>query len=285
MRAHGEHRVARGREAAGGKGVNVARVLAALGTGTILAGPLGGGTGDRLRQLLGADGAMLREAWTRIDGETRRTVTAVDPGGATAFNELGPALTATEIDRVLADARAAAAHADLAVISGSLPPAWAPALLGELVARLRADGTRVIVDTSGPALLDAARAGADLLKPNLREVRDATGLADPLAACRALIDLGAGAVLGSSGPDGMLAVTAEQAWRSVPPRIDGNPTGAGDAAVAAAAHALTRGADLPQILREAVATSASAVTQPVAGQIDLDLAQQLLRTLTVTEMP
>lgn len=285
VRAHGEHRVARVHEAAGGKGVNVARVLAALGERSILAGPLGGTSGQRLRTLLGADGASMREAWTQIEAETRRTVTAVDAEGATAFNEPGPQLSPEDLERVLEDVQVLAAQARIVVISGSLPPTWPPARLGALVARLRETGAQVVVDTSGPALLEAARAGASLLKPNLAEAQEATGREDPLDACRALLGLGAGAVLGSCGADGMLAVTADRAWSARPPRIQGNPTGAGDAAVAAAARALLRGSDLPQLLREAVATSASAVSRPIAGQIDPDLAQRLLRTLTVTEMP
>lgn len=290
---HGEQRVQRVRTVAGGKGVNVARVLAELGESSVLVGPVGGASGEELAGLLdgddGSDGrgahgpaGAMEQAWTRVTGATRRTVTVVDPDGATGFYEPGPELSAAERDRVLADVRSRARGADVVVISGSLPRGLRGEDVSALVSELRGLGLPVVVDTSGPALLDAARAGASVLKPNLGEVRAATGIDDPIAACRALIALGAGIVLCSQGPDGMLAVTADAALRATPPRpIRGNPTGAGDASVAATSRALARGDALPDLLRSAVAISASAVARPVAGEIDPALARQLLAEITV----
>jgi tagatose 6-phosphate kinase len=300
---HGEQRVQRVRTVAGGKGVNVARVLAALGEDSVLVGPVGGASGEELAGLLdaadgrggadavdGSDGlasvGAIEQAWTRIEGATRRTVTVVDPDGATGFYEPGPELSAAERDQVLADVRSRAHDADVVVISGSLPRGLRGEDVSALVAELRGRGLPVVVDTSGPALLDAARAGASVLKPNLGEVRAATGIDDPIAACRELIALGAGIVLCSQGPDGMLAVTADGALRARPPRpIRGNPTGAGDASVAATSRALARGDALPDLLRGAVAISASAVARPVAGEIDPTLARRLLAEITVERVP
>ncbi|MCG7310873.1 1-phosphofructokinase family hexose kinase [Brachybacterium sp. ACRRE] len=301
---HGEQRVQRVRTVAGGKGVNVARVLAALGESSVLVGPVGGASGEELVGLLdGADGdaaggsdgsdvhgtaqhGVVEQAWTRVAGATRRTVTVVDPEGATGFYEPGPLLSPEERDRVLAGVRERAQGADVVVISGSLAPGMTGEDVSALVAELRGAGLPVVVDTSGPALLDAARAGASVLKPNLGEVRAATGIDDPIAACRSLIALGAGAVLCSLGPEGMLAVTADAALRAAPPRaLSGNPTGAGDASVAAASRALACGEGLADLLRSAVAVSASAVTRPVAGEIDRALAQELRGAITVEQVP
>ncbi|UQN29323.1 1-phosphofructokinase family hexose kinase [Brachybacterium kimchii] len=293
---HGEQRVQRVRTIAGGKGVNVARVLAALGERSVLVGPVGGASGEELVGLLdGGDGSdargaaphrLVEQAWTRVAGATRRTVTVVDPEGATGFYEPGPLLSPDERDRVLAVAREHARGADVVVIGGSLAPGMTGEDVSALVAELRSTGLPVVVDTSGSALLDAARAGSSLLKPNLGEVRAATGIDDPIAACRSLIALGAGAVLCSLGADGMLAVTADAALRAQPPRtLSGNPTGAGDASVAAAARALARGVLLPDLLRSAVAVSASAVTRPVAGEIDRALAQDLCGAIAVEQVP
>ncbi|MBK0331466.1 1-phosphofructokinase family hexose kinase [Brachybacterium sp. MASK1Z-5] len=300
VRVHGEQRVQRVRTVAGGKGVNVARVLAALGESSVLVGPVGGSSGEELVGLLDGHGAaqhgavqhgvvqhgVVEQAWTRVAGATRRTVTVVDPEGATGFYEPGPMLSPEERDRVLAGVRERAQGADVVVISGSLAPGMAGEDVSALVAELRGAGLPVVVDTSGPALLDAARAGASVLKPNLGEVRAATGIDDPIAACRSLIALGAGAVLCSLGPDGMLAVTADAALRATPPHaLSGNPTGAGDASVAAASRALARGDGLADLLRSAVAVSASAVTRPVAGEIDRALAQDLRGAIAVEQVP
>ncbi len=97
-------------------------------------------------------------------------------------------------------------------------------------------GVPVIVDTSGPALLRAADAGATVLKPNAAELVEATGVADPVEGARSLIARGTELVLLSLGAEGMLAVTATALVHA---RLDeplaGNPTGAGDAGVAACA--------------------------------------------------
>lgn len=310
--AHAEHRVRRVRTAAGGKGVNVARVLASLGRAAGCAGPLGGATGTAIRsQLDGVPG--LRQLWTPIRADSRRTLTAVDPGGATGFNEPGPALAAGELEALRADLvallRSARPSVEAVAICGSLPPGLEPGHLADLVALCREHDRPVLVDTSGPALREAARAGADVLKPNAAEALAATGAGTPLGAAAALLAEGAGAVVCSLGADGMIGVqrtarkgTARRgtatsgaaptglrgrAWRArLPEPLEGNPTGAGDAAVAVlVARLLVDGAELPEVLREAVAVSASAVARPVAGQIDAELAALLAPTLDLTEIP
>ena len=86
----------------------------------------------------------------------------------------------------------------------------------------------------------------------------------------------------SRGADGMTAFTADGAWRAAPPeRVAGNPTGAGDAAAAALAAGAVAGAPWPERLRDAVALSASAVTQPTAGSVDLAYYRGLLHRIVV----
>lgn len=294
-RIHAEHRVRAVRTAPGGKGVNVARVLTQLATGAVCAGPLGGATGDRLRDLLAAEAPTLRQAWTPIDAATRRTITVVDPDGATGFNEPGPVLTVAESRALGADLAALLAGADPLIdavtISGSLPPGIEGAEPAELVGLCRARDRPVLVDTSGPALREAARAGATVLKPNAAEALAVTGADTPLAAAAELAALGAGYVVCSLGPDGMLGLDRgggrTRAWRArLPEPVRGNPTGAGDSVVAVLASMLLTGRDdLPGVLRRAVAVSAGAVTRPVAGEIDPELAAELEPTVTVEEIP
>lgn len=293
VRDHHEHRIREVHEAAGGKGVNVARVLAALGEPVTVTGPLGGTTGATLSELL-AQEPGVRQTWTPIVGSTRRTVTVVDAEGSTGFNEPGPQVSADEARDVLAAAGGTDGGAvDVVVISGSLPPGMDPDALARMIGALHARGIPVVVDTSGPALPVLARAGADLLKPNATEAQQTTGTDDPLAAAEALLALGARRVVCSLGADGMLAAEtsadgdphAGRALRVRPARaLAGNPTGAGDAAVASLARSLRRGEDLVDAVLSAVALSASAVAMPVAGQVDPELAGRLRPTLTVQEI-
>ncbi|UJP09444.1 PfkB family carbohydrate kinase [Microbacterium sp. KUDC0406] len=156
------------------------------------------------------------------------------------------------------------------VISGSVPPGTPDDLLPSLIALGREAGAIVIADTSGPALLSAADAGADVLKPNAAELAEATGITDPIEGAHELLRRGASLILLSRGAEGMLAVSADADVVSarLPEALAGNPTGAGDAAVSAAAVLLASGIRDPEaILRRATAWSAAAVLMPLAGDI------------------
>ena len=91
--AHQSHRVTTVRQRAGGKGVNVASVLARMGRPVIATGLVGGSAGDEIRSDLEARGVAAR--FVDGGGSSRRTVNVVSTahGDATIFNEPGPELT------------------------------------------------------------------------------------------------------------------------------------------------------------------------------------------------
>ncbi|MGK5553996.1 1-phosphofructokinase family hexose kinase [Actinomadura kijaniata] len=277
----GSNRVAAVRRRAGGKGVNVARVAAALGVPVLATGLLGGDTGELVRADL--DRCGLRHDFLAIRGASRRTLTAVatGTGEATVFNEPGPRVGAGEWEAFLAHYRGLLPEADVVVLSGSLPPGTpesAYATLGEIAS------VPVILDADGQALARGVAGRPALVKPNAEELARATGRADPLDGAAALRAAGAGSVLVSLGADGLLAVTPDGAWRASPPGpVTGNPTGAGDAVAAAVASRW--GEPWPDLLRHAVALSAAAVRAPVAGDFDAALYARLLPEITVQGVP
>ncbi|WP_424643341.1 1-phosphofructokinase family hexose kinase [Embleya sp. AB8] len=262
---------------AGGKGINVARVLHSLGVAVTAVAPLGGATGERIRADLVAAGLALTSV--PVSGETRNTTTIVETasGGATSLNELGPARTTEDWARLVGAVAELLPAASVLVLSGSLPPGVPVDGYAELVRAARAARVPVLLDASGPALVAGVAAGPDVVKPNADELRAATGESDPL---RAVARLSAGtradlAVVASFGPDGVLAATDVGWWRAVPPdAVRGNATGAGDAAVAALARGMAEDSPWPERLRDAVALSAAAVAAPAAG----DVAGELYRS-------
>ena len=283
------------RAQAGGKGVNVARTLHALGRQTVAVLPLGGYDGSAVRAELDASG--VPHLAIPIAGATRRTVTVVEESGlATGFNESGPELGAEEWAEICVAVAALLETAVLdgaavLVLSGKLPRGLADDAYAELIALADAFGVPTILDTEGTPLLAALSARPAIVKPNAHELLDATGLADPVAAAGELLKRGASAVVSSNGPDGLTALTAEGTWTARPPRVDGgNPTGAGDASVAALAVGLATGliADLPMgmtagpaigsawpdVLADAAALSAATVLTDRAGVFDADAYQR-----------
>lgn len=276
----GTHRADTGAARAGGKGLNVARVAHAEGADALAITTVGGRVGAEFAAELGASG--VPHALVPVAAETRRSIAVVDEsrGDTTIINERGANPTDEEWAALLAEVVERLPSAGVLVIAGSMPPGAPDSLIPLLIAVGKDAGVPVIVDTSGSALLRAADAGATVLKPNAAELVEATGIADPVEGARALIARGTELVLLSLGPDGMLAVTASTLVHA---RLDeplaGNPTGAGDAGVAACAVLFAAGVrDPEQILRRATAWSAAAVLTPLAGDISprwTELEQQL----------
>jgi tagatose 6-phosphate kinase len=257
----------------GGKGLNVARTLHALGADVLVTGLAGGITGAGVAAALGVLG--VRAAFTPVAGETRRTFTIVDGQRRTAaFHEAGPAVSAAEFAAFQARYQAMLAGADAVVLSGSLPPGLPDGTWATLVEAAAAAGVPAVLDTHGEALRLGAAAGPAIVKPNLSELEALAGhplsagdLAAVAGAARELCVAGAGAVVVTLGPDGLLAVTGDGCWRAWPPAaVAGNATGAGDAVAAALAHGLVLGRPWDERLRHAAALGAATAAAPVAGE-------------------
>lgn len=281
LRPYATHRVSGVGRRAGGKGVNVSRVLAQLGHASPATGFVGGPTGEAVRQDLTAAGVAHRFVTLRST-ETRSTMTIADEraGDATVFNEAGPVVDLDDWHAFCTVYDDLAAKADVVVMSGSLPPGVPADAYATLCASTRAE---TLVDAGGAALVAAARAHADVLLPNAAELREATGCDDVAHGARRLLDEGAQAVLVSRGTDGLLAMTRCGAWSApVAELVHGNPTGAGDAL--AAAVAATHGAPWPHRLREALAWSAAAVAMPLAGEVDPRVVARVRAHATINEL-
>jgi tagatose 6-phosphate kinase len=273
------HRVESLAKRPGGKGVNVARVLAQLGHEPVALLPLGGAAGEWMSAAIAALGLPLIAF--PILGETRTTVAVVDAAHhPTLFAEAGPSLSASEVDALRERIRGACVGADLLVISGSLPPGVGADQVGDWVSAAHSEGALALVDAGGPALLAGARAGADILKPNESELLEATGATDVAGGIAALVQLGAHTVVVSRGAHGLVGVDAAGTRFEVAaiPRVDGNPTGAGDAATAGVASGVLEGLSMPETLRRAAALGAAAVLRPVAGEIDLNAYRRFVST-------
>lgn len=258
----------------GGKGVNVSRALLANGVSAPAVLPCGGDEGAQLIRLLRDEGVDVRSV--PIVGRTRSNITLAEPDGTvTKVNEPGATLSPAEFELVTTRALTAAVDATWVVICGSVPPGLTTASFGDLCRRMVDSGVKLAVDTSGPALLAAAEAGADLLKPNREELAAVHGRIpatadDVVDAAQELRALGAGTVLASLGADGALLIGPDGVLAGeadVPaPR---SSVGAGDALLAGF---LAGGAEGVSAFAEALAWAAAAVSLPgsrMPGPADL----------------
>lgn len=228
------------------------------------------------------------DALVPIAGSTRRTIAVVDEtsGDTTQLNEPGPTVSAAEWHAFLSGYERLLAGAEAVALCGSLPPGIHVGAYAELIRRARGAGVPVLLDTSGEPLRRGVAARPDLVKPNADELAGLTGSREPLRAARDARRRGAHAVIASLGPDGILAATPDGVWQAAPPApAKGNPTGAGDSAVAGLLSGLVEQLPWPARLSRAVALATATVLAPVAGEFDPEAYEELLPRVTVTEHP
>lgn len=261
LNAGSVHRAQRVHVDPGGKGVNVARTLAAAGHPTVALMPSGGPEGARLTRLLAPESVPV--AAVPVAAATRSNIAVVEADGTTTkFNEQGVALTSEELTALQGRVAEFARRAAWVVTCGSLPAGCGDALHGRIVETARAAGARVAVDASGPPLAAACQARPDLIKPNLTELSELAGrplnqLGEVLEQAQSLRSSGIGTVLVTLGDAGALLVEDAGAWHATSTPVEVRSTvGAGDATLAGF---LMAGGSGPKALRTAVAYGTAAV--------------------------
>ncbi|MGA0568196.1 1-phosphofructokinase family hexose kinase [Rathayibacter sp. KR2-224] len=249
---------------AGGKALNVARAARALGADVHAVAALGGPTGDWVAAMLADD--AVEAVVVPLRRVTRTCIAVVESAeSATSTDIYEPA---TELDRGEWDAFAAAVSESVAgalaetgrggsapwlALSGSIPPGVPLEQLGQLLAELRLQGARIVVDGSGDGLR-ATAAAADLIKVNRREASELLGAEQATAAdaCRQLrARYGCDAVVtdGIAGSAALMAgVEAEVPGATRRGRF---PAGSGDSFLGGLLAAFERGESPADALRSA----------------------------------
>jgi tagatose 6-phosphate kinase len=259
------------RRQAGGKGVNVARVLKVLGEESRLLGFLGGRAGEFIAEGLRAEN--ITASCTRIENESRTCLILNDLSRReqTVVNAPGPSISKAEFRSFEADYRRALADAALVVITGSLPPNLPQDAYARLTRAAREMGRRVLLDCAGAPLKHALAAQPFIVKINHTEAAELvaapiTNFSDAAWAARNLRELGAESVMITLGEEGALLDLAGARYRFVAPRVRAvNGVGSGDAALAGLAAGLRRGWTAQESGALAVAAGAANALHGVGG--------------------
>lgn len=269
----------------GGGGLNVARVLARLDTAVRTVYPAGGPMGQWL------DGHLthlsLNPQRQAIAGDTREnlTVRARDSAAEYRFVMPGPSLSAAELQACLDAATAHLRPGDWIVASGSLPPGAPTETWAQLAHAAQARGALCALDTSGAGLRAAigdSSVRLSLVKPNLRELREATGEALPdaaawnAAACRWVAQGRTTRVALSLGDRGALLVGPQGAWEAAPLDVRlASSVGAGDSFLAGLLWAIDQGLEDAVALSWGMAAGTAALLHPGTGLAHADDIRRL----------
>jgi 1-phosphofructokinase family hexose kinase len=275
------HRAVEQTSMAGGKGVNVARALKALGRPVIATGVAGGSTGTRIIEQL-TDEAILND-FVRIREESRMSTAVIDPtsGEQTEINERGPAVTEGELELFVGKLLYLAQGAAICVFSGSLPRGIDDGLYARLVDELHRLGVMTVLDCEGEALRLAVRAQPGVIAPNELESEELVGHEfadddDRRTAIREMVEMGAREAL-MTLPDGCLALHGDHTDPARPRRLcratleplePVSSVGSGDAFLAGYVAARYDGRSDEECLRFGVACGAESTQHFGAGVID-----------------
>ncbi len=249
----------------GGKGINVSRVLKVLGTESLVAGFVAGGTGKAIVDGLQQIG--VTQMMTQINGETRTNLKIFDRTSRqiTEINEPGPEVENADMMDLAYGLAKIASDECLFVFSGSIPKGLSQDCYAELIETVKEKGAHVFLDADNEAFKYAVEALPDMIKPNKEELeryfnRIMKDEMDIIEAIKHFLKKGIKHVFVTMGSHGAYYGSDDIFYKMSPLKIDAHSSvGAGDAFVGAACHAFVEGYDTERMLKWCVATSAGAV--------------------------
>jgi 1-phosphofructokinase len=279
------NRVAESRADAGGKGVNVASVLADLGVAVIATGFLGAENAAIFETFLARK--QISDRFVHVAGSTRIGIKIVDGAETTDINSPGLTPRQEDIAELFDRIAEIAAPDRWFVLAGSVPPGVEDGIYASLIEAIHQKGGRVVLDTSGRPLRAALAGRPEVMKPNLDELRELTGQAldgpaGVRAAAASLLERGVERVVVSMGGEGAVFVERGRALLARPPRVAVQSTvGAGDAMVGGLVAGMLRELPLDDLARLATACGAHAVTRVGSGVEDPGAVQNLIDRVAI----
>jgi len=278
----------------GGGGVNVSRAILRLGGHSEAYVALGGDTGAAFKTMLEAE--AIKVVHFEAAGNTRQSFAVLETSTKRQyrFQLPGPAWPSEQTGWMLDHLNPHLTKGRIVVLSGSVP-AGVPADIAATINRMAVDnGARVIVDTSGAALINAAANRGlpfAMLRMDGAEASEVSGLS--FASPAALADYGqrlihdgvANRLVMSMGATGTVGVSADERFFCQPPKLETlSAVGAGDSMVAAIALEMTSGGSFRNAVRHGVAAAGSAVLTPATELCSKETADEILEKVATDEI-
>jgi 1-phosphofructokinase family hexose kinase len=268
-------------EAAGGRGINAARVLTRFGADVIAITTSGRDVGRKFEEQLQHDN--FGKEIVKIRSNIRINLTISDRQGLSVkLNELGPHLSKVEQDRIVKTVERLLPNSSWLMLCGSLPPGVNHHLYTKLIQHAAKHKVETVLDTDGDALLHGLEAAPTIVKPNQSEAERLLNTA--LITRSQLIDavqrikaLGPKSVVLSLGSRGVIAATStEGVLEVIPPPVHALcPIGAGDSMAAVIVWSLSRGDSFSEALRWGVAAGTASAKLPGIDLANLEQTKEI----------
>ena len=277
-------------EAAGGRGINAARVLTSFGAKTLAVTTSGREVGRKFEEHLQED--TFGKEIVKIRNSIRVNLTISDRQGLSIkLNELGPNLSLPEQNRLLKATEKHLPESSWLMLCGSLPPGVNVHFYSKLITLATKHKVETLLDTDGDPLLHGLEGKPTIVKPNQSEAERLLNTA--LITRSQLIDavqriraLGPKSVVLSLGARGVIAATTSEGILQVmPPPIDAVcPIGAGDAMSAAIIWSLDRGDSFSDALRWGVAAGTASAKLPGMTLASLEQTKEFYSQTQITRV-
>lgn len=273
---------------AGGKGLNVSRVLSQLGAKVTCTGFLGGKSGEWIAEQFPK--WELVNQFVPIKGNTRFCLAIESNEGHTEILEQGPMIEENEVEEFMKNFDKILNTNQYIVISGSLPCGLSSDFYRQLAEQAKQKGKYLLLDTSNEALEKGIQGNPFLIKPNREEfckligIKDAT-LEEMMLHARAICQKGIKFVLLSLGKHGALLVSSGRVLQAnIPTLTSVHQVGSGDSMLAGFTYAHSRNYSIEEVLKWACACGMSNATSERTGEIDLSQVHYFLNFIEVKEL-
>ncbi|MFP4416209.1 MAG: 1-phosphofructokinase family hexose kinase [Chitinispirillaceae bacterium] len=270
-----------------GKGINVAKVVKALGEDTRVLALIP--DNDRVRFSTYLDLLEIDYAFYPVAGSARINTTFAEKEirQATHINSVGTSYPPRVQDEFIAFVQSHLEKGDRWVFTGSLPRGFTPDTYARLIRAVREKQIFCLLDSRGEALRQGVRAFPTMVKPNLSELEEffgehIQGVHHIALKGKRLLDLGIEYVFISLGADGMIAIHQNECLLCCGPSIEPVDTvGGGDAMVAGLLVAHGRGFSFSETCRLAIACGAGNALHRGPGVIQRDEVWRLMENVRV----
>ena len=257
---------------AGGKGINVSKVLKNLNIESTAIGFIAGFTGDFIVRDLERDG--IKSEFVELEGYTRINVKVNGNDKETEITGVSPEISEKKL-KELTEKISCLKEGDILVLSGSIPATLSSKIYKELSENIKKN-VKIVLDTRGNLLQDNIHNNF-FIKPNIHELRDMFNekletKEEIVKKCSFFLERGVENVIISRGGDGALLVNNEFVMEaSVPKGELINSIGAGDSMVAGFIAGYVGNMSLENSFRLAVAAgSATAYSYGLAEKNFVD---------------
>ena len=276
---------------AGGKGLNVTRVLYESGDKVTATGFLGGKIGEFIESEL--EQSPVSPAFYKISGNTRNCIAILHEGKQTEILEAGPTITADEANGFLHHFKSLMESAEVVSISGSLPAGLPVEYYIQLVEMANQAGNKVVLDCSGAALEAVLKSDVKptAIKPNNEELSQLLGreVSKDLDELKAVLSEplfeGIEWIIVSLGADGAFAKHWDTFYKVDIPKIQVvNPVGSGDSTVAGISSALSHQEDDVSLLKKANVLGMLNAQEKMTGHVNVENYDGLYNQITVKEV-